>query len=224
MQSIYYIEDDTGIAYGVQAYLQSKGFNVIILDSVEKAKQQIEKRFPSLILVDWNLPDGSGDKLCRWIRKKQKKLPVIFLTVKNDTKDIVQGFQIGADDYITKPFELEILYSRICALLRRFGDGQEERLMCGTITVDTDRLEVFAGSEKVNLSSTEYQLLVLLMKNKNHTLTRQRLLEMLWDSNGSFVNDNTLTVTVKRLREKLHYPACIKTVRSFGYRMEDDAI
>ena len=219
--NIYYIEDDAGIAYGVQNYLQSKGFVVTLLDTVETAKKHLERKIPSLVLVDWNLPDGSGDKLCQWIREKWEDLPVIFLTVKGDTRDIIQGFQIGADDYIAKPFDLEVLYSRICALLRRSGNIQEDYLVCGSISIDKNKLQVFVDMNEIKLSSMEYQLLLILMENKNHTLTRQRLLEMVWDANGNFVNDNTLTVTIKRLREKLYHPACIKTIRSFGYRMED---
>jgi DNA-binding response OmpR family regulator len=219
--SIYYIEDDADIAYGVQNYLQGKGLPVNTINSVAEAKNVLEKQQPSLVLIDWNLPDGDGDRLCQWLRDRWKELPVIFITVRGDAKDIVRGFRMGADDYIVKPFELEVLYSRICAILRRTGNIHANRLVCGPISIDRDKLQAFYEREEVNLSSMEYQLLLLLMENKNRTLTRQRLLELIWDANGNFVNDNTLTVTMKRLREKLHNPACIKTIRSFGYRMED---
>ena len=121
---------------------------------------------------------------------------------------------------MTKPFELEVLYSRILALLRRTGGSPGQILVCGEIRLDRSRMEVWSGGRKVPVSQTEYQILLLLMENRGRTVTRQSLLEQVWDSSGSYVNDNTLTVAVKRLREKLGHPACFRTVRSFGYRME----
>ena len=218
---IYYIEDDAGIAEGVAFFLRRKGFEVITAATVAEGKQLLGKGLPSVLLVDWNLPDGSGEGLCRWIREKWPMLPVIFLTVRGDTRDIVNGFQKGADDYLVKPFELEVLYSRICALLRRAGQAGGSYLVCGQVSMDKNQMKVFLNKEEISLGSLEYQLLAALLEHKNHTLTRQKLLELLWDANGNFVNDNTLTVAMKRLREKLSNPACIKTVRGFGYRMED---
>lgn len=167
------------------------------------------------------MPDGAGDALCRWIRNRWKELPVIFLTVRGDTQDIVDGFQAGADDYVVKPFELEVLYSRIQALLRRSGNKEETYLSCNGIVMDRKRQVVTCHSEEVALSPSEYQLLLYLMQHKGRTVTREQILEQVWDLNGNYVNNNTLTVTVKRLRDKLHHPACLKTVRSVGYRMED---
>ena len=132
---IYYIEDDAGIAEGVAFFLRRKGFEVITAAMVAEGKQLLGKGLPSVVLVDWNLPDGSGEGLCRWIREKWPMLPVIFLTVRGDTRDIVNGFQKGADDYLVKPFELEVLYSRICALLRRAGQagtGRRPDVSCCT--------------------------------------------------------------------------------------------
>ncbi len=191
-----------------------------LIATVSEAKHQISLRLPALCLVDLNLPDGSGEELCRWIRAFEAELPVIFITVKDQVKDIVSGFHIGADDYITKPFELEILYSRICALLRRRG-VTGGRLTCGFVSIDTASYRVWDGDEEIQVSAMEYQLLLLLMENKSRTVTRRSLLEKIWDANGNYVNDNTLTVTMKRLREKLQNSGNIKTVRSFGYRMEE---
>ncbi|MCM1136292.1 MAG: response regulator transcription factor, partial [Clostridium sp.] len=185
-----------------------------------EAKSALVSRLPELALVDWNLPDGSGDELCRWIRARWE-IPVIFLTVRGDTSDIVTGFENGADDYVTKPFELEVLYSRISALLRRAGKTSGKLLSCGDISIDKEKMTVFYQGGEINVSQTEYQLLLTLMENKGRTITRERLLERIWDSSGNYVNDNTLTVTMKRLREKLHQPSCLKTIRSFGYRMEE---
>lgn len=221
MIEIYYIEDDENIATAVKEYLSQKGYAVSIFGTLESGKKALEHHIPSITLIDWNMPDGEGNSFCRWIRSRWKELPVIFLTVRDDTCDIISGFEYGADDYVTKPFELEVLHSRILALLRRTERLKQTKLTCGGITVDTEKVAVFCGREEVTLSQLEYQLLLLLMENKGKTVMRGQILERVWDINGSYVNDNTLTVTMKRLREKLHNPACIKTIRSFGYRMED---
>ena len=167
------------------------------------------------------MPDGSGNSLCTWIRSNWKALPVIFLTVRSDSRDMVSGFQSGADDYVVKPFALEVLYSRILALLRRAGNVSEQYLSCGGFRIDQNRRSVFGSSGEISLSAAEYQLLLYLMENKGKTVTREKILEQVWDVNGNYVNDNTLTVTMKRLRDKLNQPSCLKTVRSVGYRMED---
>ena len=221
MMEIYYMEDDENIAMAVKGYLSQKGYAVSIFGTLESGKKALEHHIPSIVLIDWNMPDGEGNSFCRWIRAKWKELPVIFLTVRDDTCDIISGFEGGADDYVTKPFELEVLYSRIQALLRRARNVQGQYLSCGPISIDKNRASVFCGEEEITVSQTEYQLLQLLMENKGKTVTRGRLLEQIWDNNGNYVNDNTLTVAMKRLREKLHHPSCLKTIRSFGYRMED---
>lgn len=221
MTEVYYVEDDETIAAAVCRYLRGKGCAVSLFGTLEDARAAMERHMPNIALIDWNMPDGEGDGLCRWIRQRWQELPVIFLTVRNDTRDIVSGFDNGADDYMTKPFELEVLYSRICALLRRAGNVQSRYLSCASVSVDKERMAVFCGDEEVTVSQAEYQLLLLLLENKGKTVTRERLLAQIWDDNGMYVNDNTLTVTIKRLREKLHHPSCIKTIRSFGYRMED---
>lgn len=222
MTEIYYVEDDDAIATTVKSYLMEKGYSVSLFGTLEEAERAFENHVPGIALIDWNMPDGKGDAFCRWIRSRWAKLPIIFLTVRNDTHDIVSGFANGADDYVTKPFELEVLLSRIGALLRRAGNVQERCLFCGSVSVDTDRMAVFCDGEEISVSQSEYQLLLILLENKGRTVTRERLLSQIWDSNGNYVNDNTLTVTMKRLREKLHHPSCLKTVRSFGYRMEDE--
>ncbi len=140
---------------------------------------------------------------------------------RGDSQDIVSGFQNGGDDYVVKPFELEVLHSRILALLRRAGNGAKQYLSCDGIEMDLNRRSVSCHSKEVDVSPAEYELLLYLMENKGKTLTRERILEQIWDVKGNYVNNNTLTVTMKRLRDKLCQPACIKTVRSVGYRMED---
>ncbi len=221
MTEIYYIEDDASIARSVKEYLEQYDFRVTVYGTVAEAREAIKQMCPQLVLLDWNMPDGQGNRLCRFIRSGWRELPIIFLTVKGDAKDIVAGFGDGADDYVVKPFELSVLHSRILALLRRAGQSGQSRLYCDEIMLDREKMSVYLGKEELGLSMPEYQLLLLLMENKGKTILRGRILEHIWDNSGNYVNDNTLTVTMKRLREKLHHPACIKTIRSFGYRMED---
>lgn len=218
---IYYVEDDSDIADMVKKYLEEKGCQVTVFHTINEARQALHASVPSIVLIDLNMPDGQGDSLCQWIRSKWKALPVIFLTVRGDSGDIVSGFQSGADDYVVKPFDLDVLYSRMQALLRRTGNVTKQYLSCGGIVMDLDRRTVFDHSEEIDLSAVEYELLLFLMQNEGKTVTRERILEQVWDVHGNYVNDNTLTVTIKRLRDKLGQPSCLKTVRSIGYRMED---
>lgn len=221
MRDIYYIEDDENISSLVSEFLGRNGYKISVFATIADAKKAFGRTVPSLALIDWNMPDGSGSTFCQWIRSNWKELPVIFITVRDDSRDIVSGFQAGADDYVVKPFALEVLFSRIQALLRRSGNISDKYLSCGSIYLDKEKMKVCCDSEEVLLSQSEYQLLLYLLENKGRTVTRQSLLETVWDSNGNFVNDNTLTVAMKRLREKLHQPACLKTIRSVGYRMEE---
>ena len=218
---IFYIEDDVSIAQAVKEYFEQLNYKITVFPMIEEAKKTMLKFTPAIVLIDWNMPDGQGDDLCRWIRLKWEDLPIIFLTARSDNQNIISGFQNGADDYVVKPFSLEILHSRILAILRRSMKKEEYRLFCDEITLDKESLSVFYKQEEVVLSSPEYQLLLTLIENKGKTITRKQLLEQIWDNTGNYVNDNTLTVTMKRLREKLHNPTCLKTIRSFGYRMED---
>ncbi len=221
MTELYYAEDDPDIAGMVKTYLERKDIKVSVYGTLADLKLALAQRLPSMVLLDWNMPDGRGDGLCRWIRGRFKELPVIFLTVRGDSADIVSGFESGADDYVVKPFALEVLYSRVQALFRRSGNAGGQYLSCGEIAMDLNRMLVTCKAEEVSLSAVEYQVLLCLMRNKGRIVTREKLLEQVWDVNGNYVNDNTLTVTVKRLRDKLGKPLCLKTVRSVGYRMED---
>lgn len=221
MIDVYYAEDDKVIAQSVKDYLEQQNCKVTIFETINDIRKALGSHLPSILLLDWNMPDGQGNELCRWVREKWTDLPIIFLTVRGDSHDIIAGFQNGTDDYVVKPFELAILYSRILALLRRAGKPKGTKLFCDNLTLDKEKMAVYYEQEEIQVSQPEYQLLLLLMENKGKTITREQLLEQIWDSNGNYVNDNTLTVTMKRLREKLHNPPCLKTIRSFGYRMED---
>ena len=211
---ILLLEDDPAIAGALGTFLTEKGCTVTGCASLAGARQLLED----------GLPDGDGAAFCRELRQRYPRLAILLLTVRGDTRDVLTGFACGADDYVTKPFDREVLYSRLLALWRRSGgSGADDALTCGGIRLDEARQAVTCGGVPVALAPLEYQLLRVLLQNKGRTVTRQQLLESLWDHNGHFVNDNTLTVTMKRLREKLGRPACIKTVRSFGYRLEEDA-
>ena len=221
-REIYYVEDDVSIAEGVRSYLESHNYRVEIFPLLSEARHALQERLPDLLLLDWNLPDGGGDVLCGWVRRQfGDALPVLFLTIKAETPDVIEGFAQGAYDYLVKPFELEVLYARIGAVLKRAGKTENPMLSCGRIRLNREGMRVYSGEEEVMLNPPEYELLLRLMENRGKTVTRERLLEEIWDAKGNFVNDNTLTVTMKRLREKLGNPSCMKTVRSFGYRMEE---
>lgn len=220
MATILVLEDDETISFGVKAGLELKGHNVICCSNVKEARASVSGS-TDLALLDWNLPDGSGYSFCREL-KASGNISVIFMTVRDSEADIVNGLNAGADDYIVKPFKLSVLSARISAVLRRSSRNKPDKLLkCGGIVLDLDKTEVLINDEEIALSVGEYRLLSVLMANKNLTLTRAALLEKLWDAEGNFVNDNTLTVTVKRLREKLGSDSSIRTLRGIGYRMED---
>ena len=178
MKKIFYAEDDAAIARSVQEYLLQQDYEVDIFPTAARTRQALLSETPDLILVDWNLPDENGDGLCRWIRRRWESLPVIFLTVRNDAADVISGFETGADDYVTKPFDLEILASRIRALLRRAGrtagaEGERARLRCGEILLDTGKKTAFIDQEEIALS--RYQSYVRLYE--------QALARKSWQSN-----------------------------------------
>lgn len=223
-QHILIVEDDETIAFGLTVFLLQKGFGVQQAGRVSAAKAMLTAENHDLILLDWNLPDGNGYEFCSYV-KQMSDIPVIFLTVRDDEHDIVQGLDMGADDYIVKPFRLSVVLSRIQAVLRRTGSTAppaSARLTCGALLLDPVKTQVFCDGTEVPVTAGEYRLLQLLLQNKNQTLTRRVLLEKLWDADGDFVNDNTLTVMIKRLREKLGPSSSIKTIRGIGYRLEPD--
>ena len=221
MIEVYYAEDDKVIGKSVKEYLEQQNCKVTVFEAIADIRKVLINHLPSVVLLDWNMPDGQGNDLCRWIRERWNDLPIIYLTVRGDSHDIVAGFQSGADDYVVKPFDLTVLYSRILALLRRTKAEKSTKLFCDDLMLDKEKSIVCCQQKEIPVSQTEYQLLLLLLENKGKTVTRRQLLEQVWDNSGNYVNDNTLTVTMKRLREKLHHPLCLKTIRSFGYRMED---
>ncbi|MGL5677631.1 MAG: response regulator transcription factor [Cellulosilyticaceae bacterium] len=222
MQHILVVEDDEAIAMGIRLSLEKEGYGVKCVGTLKEAREMMKEKM-DLILLDLNLPDGTGYELCQAVREKSN-VPILFLTVRDEEEDMVRGLDMGADDYITKPFKMRVLLSRIQAVLRRVDGLREEELLlgCQDIVIDKAKTKVYKRGDEVELSKGEYKLILLLMENKNCTVTRDHILDYLWGIDGDFVNDNTLTVMMKRLRRKIEGEDCtlIHTVRGIGYRME----
>lgn len=224
MVTILLVEDDTTIAKGLEFTLNQEGFEVITAFNVEQAKTVLLNKI-NLAILDITLPDGNGFELCKYIKEKAD-IPIIFLTAKDEETDIVLGLDMGADDYITKPFRLRELISRVNTILRRSGQDEKSKnkITVQDITIDTAKGTVYKQDKELEMSALEYRILLMLFSNKGYLMTREQILEKIWDIAGNFVNDNTLTVYIKRIREKIEQdatnPQIIKTVRGTGYRVD----
>ncbi|EGG31856.1 putative sensory transduction protein RegX3 [Paenibacillus sp. HGF5] len=222
------VEDDKTIASGLEYSLQQERYSTIICHDVASAKQVLAEDIDqfALCLFDLQLPDGSGYELCKMV-KERRDIPVIFLTVIDDEVNVVMGLDMGADDYITKPFRVRELLSRIKSVLRRYQKpSQVNSIMdIDDIRINTLEGKVFKNGAEIALTALEYRLLLIFGNHIGQVLSRNQLLEQIWDVAGDFVNDNTLTVYIKRLREKLEddpgHPTLIKTVRGLGYKVGD---
>lgn len=221
MQHILLVEDDKEIAKNLTRLLRAEGFAVSDAPTQAQAAALLERERFALALVDLTLPDGSGFAVCTQVRQAQA-IPVIFLTASGDEASVVTGLNLGADDYITKPFRPRELVARIQGALRRAGRAQAV-FQRGGLWVDTASGVVKKDGREVFLSALEYRLLLVFLNNPQAILPRERLLDELWDAAGEYVNDNTLTVYIKRLREKIEddpaAPRLILTVRGTGYRL-----
>ncbi|PBF69979.1 response regulator transcription factor [Clostridioides difficile] len=223
MSSILLVEDDLSLIYVLEYSIQKNGFSVDVARTVEEALQIYKEKNYDLLLLDVSLPDGDGFDICKRVREASN-VPIIFLTASDEEVNVVMGLDMGGDDYITKPFKLNELISRIKALLRRYNFTSENvtELKSNNITVKLLENRVFKNEIELELTTAEYKLLCLLMKNKNIVLTRKNILDKLWDGNGSFVDDNTLSVYVRRLRNKIEdnpeNPKILLTVRRMGYK------
>ena len=227
MKKILLIEDSESIAKGLQFSLEQEGYNVEITDSSKYAKEQILKEKYDLVILDISLPDGNGFEVCEYI-KKNTDIPVIFLTARDEETNIVLGFDIGADDYVTKPFRTRELISRINNVLRRQKSQLNKRdniIKVKNISVDLDKMLVLKNDKEITLTALEFRIVSLLFSNIGSVITREQILDRIWDVAGNFVNDNTLTVYIKRIREKLEEnaqePEIIKTIRGIGYKIEE---
>ncbi|MDE6601933.1 MAG: response regulator transcription factor [Lachnospiraceae bacterium] len=222
--TILLLEDDVDLIDGLTYSLGKDGYTVDVAQTVRTAYACLEKRTYSLLLLDITLPDGNGVDVCRFVRERGNRVPIIFLTAMDDEVNVIRGLDSGADDYVTKPFKLGELCSRIRALLRRSGisdGGGENRLSSGPLSMDLLEGSVFLNNQPLGLTNTEYRLLSLLVRNAGRTVLRNTILDALWDGNGNFVDDNTLSVYIHRLRESIEEdpskPAHLLTVRGFGY-------
>jgi len=223
MTKILLVEDDGQIASYLGELLRAEGFDTQIAGSKKEASECLLIQAFDLVLLDVSLPDGNGFSICAEI-KKEYEIPVIFLTASGDEYSVVAGLDMGADDYIAKPFRPRELISRIRSVLRRCK--KEQRILsCGDLKVNVSSATVTKGEKELFLSALEYRLLLLLLQNKGQILTRNQLLEEIWDASGEYVNDNTLSVYMKRLREKIEEnpqsPRLLHTIRGIGYRMEN---
>lgn len=231
MNRILLLEDDAGLIDGLQYSLEKNGFEADVVRSVHDAMRmlpQIEKY--DLLLLDVTLPDGTGFEVCGKVRKQNGRIPIIFLTASDEEVNIIRGLDCGGDDYITKPFKLGELCSRIRALLRRAGIPRPEKdasITCGDVTIDLLGSRALLCGKTLELTGVEYRLLCLLVKHANCVVTRRQILDVLWDGTGDYVDDNTLSVYIRRLREKVEadpsHPRHLLTARGFGYQWKEES-
>lgn len=224
--NIFLLEDDNAISMGLCYSLENEGYTVTLARSVSEAREIISSSRFDLYLLDLTLPDGSGYDICTLI-KTQGDYPVIFLTAYDDEVNVVMGLELGADDYISKPFRLRELMARIKSVLRRYSkESCDGVIKIKNLTINTNEAKVYKDNEEIILTAMEYRLLLILLNNRGVVLSRNQLLENIWDVDGDFVEDNTLTVYIKRLRDKIEEeptkPEYIKTIRGLGYVIEND--
>ena len=218
MRSILIVEDNEVIIKGLTYLLEKENFHVIIRKNVNETMNVIGKQEIHLIVLDIALPDGNGFELCEYI-KKYTDIPVIFLTAKDEEQDVVKGLDLGAEDYIIKPFRNRELLSRINNVLKRFNK-EDNKIVYGSIKINLDEKTVYVNEESVEFTALEFKILVLMFTNIGKVITREQILEKIWDVAGNFVNDNTLTVYIKRIRTKLGKMDCIKTIKGIGYQVQ----
>ncbi len=220
MMKIMLVEDNETIILGLEYLLSREGYQVVTAKDRKQALAGLEQGGLDLVVLDVALPDGSGFDVCREVRA-QGHTPVIFLTAMDEERYVVKGLDMGADDYIVKPFRNRELVSRIKSVLRRNGKGSTV-LRCGEISLDTETGLVRKGDKNIVLTKLEYKILSVMMQYPGRLFTRDEILANIWDISGSFVNDNTLSVTMKRIREKIEDTdgSIIRTVRGMGYRLE----
>lgn len=222
MEKLLLVEDDSALVLRLREYLSAEGFHCLSADTQAAAVALLDAEKPDLSLVDITLPEGNGFAVCAYAR--ERGVPVIFLTASGDELNTVTGLDMGADDYIAKPFRPKELVSRIRSVLRRTS-GNHGEIRLGDLRVDTAKGTVTRGDRQIWLSALEYRLFMFFLNHRGQILTREQLLDEIWDSAGEYVSDNTLTVYIKRLREKLEKdpqdPHLILTVRGIGYRLEE---
>ena len=226
MKKLLIVEDDQAIREALRYYFKKQDYIVTLSEGVLKAKQLILKENFDLVILDIGLADGDGYELAKYIRG-YSQLPIIFLTARDEREDLYRAFELGGDDYLTKPFEIKELDLRIQSILRRMDVKNEKRLrQSGDISIDSKAVRVFKREEQITLTATEYKLLTLFFDNPKQAITRDDILKYIWQTNEDIDGSNTISVYVKRLREKIEddpsFPNYIKTVRGVGYMWNED--
>ena len=220
MKNILIIEDDKMLNKGVAFALQKEGYNVISAYTKQDGKNAIDNNEIDFLLLDIGLPDGNGLDLCREI-KNNIDFPIVFFTANDTEEDMIKGFESGCDDYISKPFSVEVLKFKINAILKRSDINAKKLFIYKDLKIDFDAKRVYKRDKEIKLSATEYKLLEILCKNKGKAMTKEILLDKLWDYNGNFVDENTLSVNIRRLRKKIEddpkNPTYIITLFGIGY-------
>lgn len=223
MSKIFFVEDDLSLISGLSFALKKQGYEVDNARTIDEAEKLWQNNKYDLAILDISLPDGSGYQLCEKIRLNSK-IPIIFLTAADEETDIIMGLDMGADDYITKPFKLAVFLSKVNAILRRSNDFNQKNTVLNSNGISVNLLngEVIKNGETLNLTSGEYKLLCLFMENPNIILSQEQILGKLWDSNNDFIDNSTLTVYIRRLRKKVEddpsNPTNIVTIRRMGYK------
>lgn len=223
MKPLLLLEDDAALSDGLQYALYKNGFEVTGARTVRQALALLAENTYSLLVLDVTLPDGTGFDVCKHVRGRGDQVPILFLTAADEEVSVMRGLDSGGDDYVTKPFKFGELCARIRALLRRVGE-RPDQLACGDLRVDLIACRAFVQGRTLELTAAEYKLLCYLLQNAGRVVTRKAILDALWDSGGEFVDDNTLSVYIRRLREKVEEdpsrPRRLLTERGFGYRLK----
>lgn len=223
MSKIFFVEDDLSLISGLSFALKKQGYEVDNARTIDEAEKLWQNNKYDLAILDVSLPDGSGYQLCEKIRLNSK-IPIIFLTAADEETDIIMGLDMGADDYITKPFKLAVFLSKVNAIIRRSNDFNQKNTVLNSNGISVNLLngDVTKNGETLNLTSGEYKLLCLFMENPNIILSQEQILGKLWDSNNDFIDNSTLTVYIRRLRKKIEdvpsNPTNIVTIRRMGYK------
>lgn len=215
-ERILLLEDDKFLTQGLTELLERNAYIVTVADCLKKANDFLKQNTYDLLIFDVTLPDGDGVSLCQQLRQEEIQIPILFLTARDEEYDIVRGLDAGGNDYVTKPFRVQELLSRIRVLLRK---QTADHIQTGGLELDQQRMTALWKGENLNLTPTEYRILSALAKQKG-VVPRDRLLDILWDNDGKFVDDNTLSVHISRLREKIG-SSHIRTVRGVGYQWQD---
>lgn len=231
MEKLFLLEDDISLVDGLVYTLEKEGYLVQVVRTIKEAREQLKAGEPyALLILDVSLPDGSGFDVCKEVRASGNQTPILFLTAADEETHVIRGLDLGGDDYLSKPFRLGELCSRIRALIRRSSvrsQSEEKDVLCsGSLKICLSESKVLKNGVSLSLTAMEYRLLCLFIKHQGQILTREQILDVLWDGSGNYVDDNTLSVHIRRLREKIEEnpsrPVHLLTVRGFGYQWKGE--